>query len=168
MRIVIDYQFSDRNYSRFIAYGGGSYQTEKLKINANVYSESDAKNQPLQQNLSTEQVQILADAGDDRSLMVAPSEVPETFNENRILYRKELLNGEEIFVFSNNPDDELFSVRFSLVGDNQGNYIVSNTSAITAIYEYIAPINGVPPGSFEPIVQLIAPTRLQLAVINGR
>ena len=168
MRIVIDYQFSDRNYSRFIAYGGGSYQTEKLKINANVYSESDAKNQPLQQNLSTEQVQILADAGDDRSLMVAPSEVPETFNENRILYRKELLNGEEIFVFSNNPDDELFSVRFSLVGENQGNYIVSNTSTITAIYEYIAPINGVPQGSFEPIVQLIAPTRLQLAVINGR
>lgn len=167
MRITVDYQFSERNYSRFIVFGGGSFNTEKLKLNVSVYSESDAKNQPLQQNLSTEQTQILADAGDDRSLMTAPSAFEEEFSEGRVLYRKELIGTEEIFVFSTNPDDDLFSVRFSLVGDNQGNYILSNTNAVSNIFEYIPPIAGVPQGNFEPIIQLVAPIRLQIATLNG-
>jgi hypothetical protein len=168
MRITVDYQFSDRNYSRFTVFGGGSYNTEKLSLNVSVYSESDAKNQPLQQNLSTEQTQILADAGDNTDLMVAPSATEESFSENRILYRKELIGTEEIFVFSNNPEDQLFSVRFTLVGPNQGNYVLSNSNAISNIYEYVAPISGVPQGNYEPVTQLVAPERLQVAVINGR
>ena len=167
MRITVDYQFSDRNYSRLIAFGGGQYQSEKLNIAVSVYSENDAKNQPLQQNLSPDQVQILSDAGDDSSLMVAPSGIPEIFNENRILYKKELINAVEAFVFSNNPDDELFSVKFSLVGENQGNYILSSINAISNIYEYVEPIAGVLQGNFAPIVQLIAPTKLQIVVVNG-
>ena len=173
MRITVDYQFSDRNYSRFIVYGGGNYDSEKLKFSANVYSESDAKNQPLQQNLSSEQAQILSEAGDDNTLMVAPSAVQEAFNENRILYKKELIGGVEAFVFSNNPEDELYSVTFTNIGANQGNYRVATeidgepVNAIQTIYEYVAPIGGVLQGSFEPIVRLVAPTRLQLAVVNG-
>ena len=167
MRITVDYQFSNSNYSRLIVLGGGNYETDKLKIGVSVYSENDAKNQPLQQNLSPEQVQILADAGDDRSLMVAPSGVPEEFNENRILYKKEVINTVEVFVFSNNPNDDLFSVKFSLVGENQGNYILSSINAISNIYEYVVPIAGIPQGNFEPIIQLIAPTKFQIALING-
>ena len=167
MRITVDYQFSDRNYSRFIAYGGGTHESEKLKIGISVYTENDAKNQPLQQNLSTEQVQILANAGDNRTLMTSLSAVSESFNENRILYKKELINSVEAFVFSNDPNDELFGVKFTRVGDNQGNYIVSNINAISNIYEYVEPIAGVFQGNYEPIVQLIAPTKLQMAVVNG-
>ncbi|MEL0455018.1 hypothetical protein WJN01_02170 [Flavobacteriaceae bacterium SZ-1-7] len=163
MRITVDYQFSDRNYSRFVAYGGGNFESEKLKIGVLVYSENDAKNQPLQQNLSEEQAQILATAGDDRSQMVAPSEIKENLNDNRILYKKELINGVEAFVFSNNPDDELYRVTFSLVGENQGDYVLSNSNAINNIYEYAGPNQG----NYAPVVQLIAPTKLQLAVVNG-
>ena len=168
MRITVDYQFSDRNYSRFTVFGGSSYTSEKLRFNVSVYSESDAKNQPLQQNLSTEQTQILADAGDDRSLMVAPSAAQESFSENRILYRQDIINGEQVFVFSQNPEDELFSVRFTLVGANQGNYVLSNDNAVSNIFEYVAPIGGVPQGNYEPITQLVAPERLQIAVLNGQ
>lgn len=163
MRITVDYQFSDRNYSRLVAYGGGNYSSEKLKIGVAVYSESDAKNQPLQQNLSEAQVEILADAGDDRTRMIAPSEVEESFSENRILYRKDIVDGEEIFVFSNNPNDELFRVSFTLVGPNQGDYVLTNTSAINNIYEYAGELQG----NYAPVVQLIAPVKLQLAVVNG-
>ena len=167
MRVTVDYQFTDRNYSRIVAYGGGSFTSDKWTINASVYSENDSKNNPLQQNLSNEQVEILSQAGDDRSLMVAPSATPETYNENRILYKKELINGVEAFVFSNNPDDELFSVTFTLVGDNLGNYVLANSSAINNIYEYVEPIGGVPQGNYEPIIQLVAPTKLQMAIINA-
>ncbi|SDR81724.1 hypothetical protein SAMN04515667_0749 [Formosa sp. Hel1_31_208] len=167
MRITVDYQFSDRNYSRFTVYGGGTYETEKLKLGVSVYSEADAKNQPLQQNLSSEQVEILSNAGDDTSLMVAPSDVAQAFDENRILYRKELIGATEIFIFSNNPDDELFSVRFSLVGPNQGNYILINSNAVENIFEYIAPINDIPQGNYEPIVRLTPPEKLQVVVLSG-
>jgi hypothetical protein len=167
MRIVVDYQYSERNYSRFLAYGGASYESEKLKIKTTVYSENDLKNQPLQQNISSEQVDILSQAGDKKSLMTAPSATPEVFNENRILYKKELIGSAEIFVFSNNPDDELFSVVFSNVGQNQGNYIVSSLNAINTIYEYVSPVAGTPQGNFEPLVQLVAPVKLQMATIQG-
>ena len=163
MRITVDYQFSERNYSRFVAYGGGRFESDKLNIGVSVYSENDAKNQPLQQNLSQEQIQILSNAGDDRSLMVAPSEIQEALNENRILYKKELIGGIEAFVFSNNPDDELYRVTFTQVGTNQGDYTLSNTTAINNIYEFV----GVSQGNYAPIVQLVSPTKLQIAVING-
>jgi hypothetical protein len=167
MRITVDYQFSERNYSRFNVFAGANYESEKLKLGISIFSENDAKNQPLQQNLSPEQVQILADAGDDRSLMVAPSETPEEFNENRILYKKEFVGAVEVFVFSNNPDDELFGVTFTLVGENQGDYILINSSAISNIFEYVAPIGGVSQGNFSPIIQLVAPIKLQVAMLNG-
>ncbi len=163
MRITVDYQFSDRNYSRFVAFGGGNYSSVKFKLGVSVYSENDAKNQPLQQNLSEEQVQILADAGDDRTQMVAPSEVREELNDNRILYKKELIGSVEAFVFSNDPNDELYRVTFTLVGANQGDYALSNINAINNIYEFV----GANQGSYAPVVQLVAPIKLQVAVVNG-
>ncbi|MEZ4858518.1 MAG: hypothetical protein R2781_06875 [Flavobacteriaceae bacterium] len=167
MRITVEYQFSERSYTRFIGYGGGNYESDNLKFGAYVFSESDAKNQPLQQNLTEEQVAVLAAAGDDTSLMNAPSAVLDTYSENKILYKKEVINGTEAFVFSSNPEDELYQVRFSLVGPNQGNYILTNQGAIASIFEYIPPINGVPQGSYEPIVRLTPPEKLQMGGFNG-
>jgi hypothetical protein len=59
-------------------------------------------------------------------------------------------------------------VRFSLVGDNQGNYVLVNNQAVGKIYEYVAPIAGIPQGNYEPIVRLIAPTKIQMATILGK
>tara|TARA_R110002020_G_scaffold259768_3_gene473864 strand:- start:9417 stop:12839 length:3423 start_codon:yes stop_codon:yes gene_type:complete len=169
MRISVEYQYSEQNFTRIIAYAGGGYKTddEKLTLRAHVYSENDAKNQPLLQNLNADQVDILQSAGDDKSAMIAPSATADSYSDNKILYRKDIVNGQEIFVFSNNPDDELYNVRFSLVGANQGNYILSSNNAISRIYEYVAPVNGVPQGNYAPVVQLFAPTKLQMAVVQG-
>ncbi|SHE62240.1 hypothetical protein SAMN05444278_103178 [Psychroflexus salarius] len=167
MRIIVEYQVAEQNYSRVIATTGGQLETNQLRLAASVYHESDLKNQPLQQSLTETQVDFLQLAGDDQSLMFAPSATPAEYNENRILYRQENVNGEIIYVFSNNPEDELFNVRFTNVGENQGNYVVSDQEAITTIFEYVAPVNGIPQGSYEPIVRLIAPTQLQIGNISG-
>ncbi|QHI38006.1 hypothetical protein IMCC3317_33890 [Kordia antarctica] len=167
MRITIEYQFTDNNYTRFVTYGGAKYEHEKFKLAGHIYSENDSKNQPIQQNLSEEQVAILREAGDNQQLMSAPSAVEQEFSENRILYKKEIIDGMEVFVFSNNPDDTLFDVRFSLVGENQGNYMLSNTASNGRIYEYVSPISGILQGNYEPIIQLVSPTKTQVAVLNG-
>ena len=168
MRITVDYQYSERNYTRFVGYAGGQLKSEKLFFGLSFYNENDLKNQPLQQNLSSDQAAVLSQAGDDRSLMTAPSASLQDFSENRILYKKEFVNGQEIFVFSNNPEDELYHVNFLMVGDLQGDYVLASSSSISNIYEYIAPISGQSQGNYAPIIQLVAPIKLQLAVLNGR
>jgi len=167
MRITVEYQFSDQNYSRIIAYAGGSHKDKNFSIDAHVYTENDSKNQPLQQSLSSEQITVLQAAGNDISLMNAPSATPENYSENSILYKKEVIGGVEAFVFSTEPTDELFQVRFSIVGNNLGNYILANSNAVSNLFEYIAPIGGIPQGNYEPIIKLVAPTKLQMAIVDA-
>jgi hypothetical protein len=168
MRISIEYQYSDRSYTRFVTYAGVNHEQEKWSLAGYVYSENDVKNQPVQQNLSEEQVQILADAGDDTTLMNAPSAVEESYSENKILYKKVVIDGVDAFEYSTNPNDELYNVKFSLVGNNLGNYIISSTITNGRVFEYVAPIAGVPQGNYEPVVRLIAPTKIQIATLMGK
>ena len=167
MRITIEYQYSDRNYTRFVTYSGATHENEKWSFGSYLYSENDLKNQPLQQNLSKEQAQILVNSGDNPDLMVSPSAYSDTYSENKVLYKKTIFNTKEIFEYSNNPQDELFNVRFSFVGANKGNYILTNSAANGRIYEYIEP-NGVPQGNYEPVIQLVAPTKIQIATFLGK
>ena len=168
MRINIEYQFSDRNFTRFVTYGGVDHQNEKWSLSGYIYSENDVKNQPLQQNLSEEQVQVLINAGDNTDLMTAPSAYVDTYSENKILYKKTFVGLVEVFEYSNNPDDVLYNVRFLLVGNNLGNYVLANSQAIGKIYQYVAPVAGIPQGNYEPIVRLIAPTKIQIATLLGK
>jgi hypothetical protein len=46
MRIAIEYQFSDRNYTRFVTYAGATHDTKKWSFGGYLYSENDVKNQP--------------------------------------------------------------------------------------------------------------------------
>lgn len=168
MRINIEYQYSDRNYNRIVTYTGATHENKNWSFGGYLYSESDLKNQPLQQNLSTEQVQILSQAGDDPNLMKAPSAYEDTYADNKILYKKTIINSVEVYEYSNNSSDVLYNVKFSLVGNNLGNYIIQNNNSVERIYQYVAPINGVLQGNYEPIVQLVAPIKIQVATFLGK
>ena len=168
MRITIEYQYSDRNYTRFVTYAGANHEEKNWSLGGYLYSENDVKNQPLQQNISSDQVAILKNAGDNVNLMNAPSAYLDTYSENKILYKKVIENLVEIFEYSNNPDDELYNVRFTLVGNNLGNYKLINSNSNGKIYKYIAPENGVLQGNYEPVTRLIAPTKIQIATVLGK
>ena len=166
-RINVNYQVSERNYSRFVAFSGLELNRDKINLNISFYNENDLKNQSIQQNLSDEQISILSQAGDDSSLMNAPSAYQETYSENRILYKKEIIGSQEVYVYSNDPNEELYSVRFTNVGSNLGDYVLLTNNAIDNIFEYIAPINGIKQGDYNPVIKLVAPEKLQIAIING-
>jgi len=163
MRIAIDFQFSDRNYTRFITYEKAEYSTEKLQVNGYFYSENDAKNQPLLQNLSDNQKEILADAGNDIDKMVAQSAFEDTFSENKILYKKTQNDAVEIFEYSKDENEVLFNVTFSNVGLNNGAYTFDRSTAIGNIFVYV----GINQGDYRPIIRLIAPIKSQVAVVNS-
>lgn len=166
-RIKIEYQYTDYNYSRYVVYGGAKHQSEKLSLNTYIYTESDAKNRPVQQNLSEDQVNVLQNAGDDTSLMNASSAIAAAYDENRIQYTQTMINGTPVFVYSNVESDELYNVTFTSVGSNQGNYVLAETLANGNIYSYVMPVNGIPQGNYEPVVTLTPPTQTQIAVVNG-
>ena len=167
MRIQVEYQVSEKNYNSVFGYSNIEIKNKKSKYNFSYYNETDLKNQPLLQNLNNDQIGILSAAGDDENLMNIPSGSLSNYDENRILYKKEIIEGVEIYVYSNNPEDELYTVRFQNVGENQGNYILSSNNTIENIYEYIMPIDGQRQGNFEPIIKIISPKKRQIAVLNS-
>lgn len=163
MRIWVEFQYADRNYTRFITYDEVEYKSDKLNIAGYFYSENDAKNQPLQQSLSTEQKQILANAGNNTDAMIAESSFKDTYNENKILYKKTTNGAVEIFEYSTNETDELYSVAFTNVGANKGNYTLDRTTAIGSIFVYV----GVNQGDYSPIIKLVAPNKFQLFIVKS-
>ena len=167
LRFTIEYQLSERNYTRFLTFDGVRFQSDNLKVGVKYYNETDVKNSPIDQNLSDDQKQILAEAGNDKTKMVAPSEVEAVYSENRVLYRKVISNGTEVFEYSNDPDEVLYQVNFSYVGENNGDYILETTLAAGRVYAYIEDANSQKQGAYLPVVQLVAPEKLQMINVEA-
>ncbi|NVK53573.1 MAG: hypothetical protein HWD85_11610 [Flavobacteriaceae bacterium] len=162
MRFHLDYQYSDRNYTRFITYEKASYNSDNFSVNGYFYNENDAKNQPIQQQLSDEHKQILANAGNDTSKMYANSAYEDSYSENKILYKRILSGNAEVFEHSTNKNDQLYTVAFTFVGANKGAYALDKTIALGNIYKYV----GINSGSYNPVIKLVAPTKSQTYAIN--
>ncbi|MBL4643198.1 MAG: hypothetical protein JKY44_06370, partial [Flavobacteriaceae bacterium] len=163
MRFHIDYQFSDTNYTRFITYEQAHYKSDRWEINGSFYNENDAKNQPIQQILTDTQKEILANAGNDLSKMIANSAYKDVFSESRILYKKQLVGTSDTFAYSTDKNDELYNVTFTFVGLNKGNYSLDRTIAIGNIYTYA----GINTGDYSPIIRLVAPSKTQVVAFNS-
>lgn len=142
MRITVEFQYSDKNYTRFITYDGLQYQGKKFKIGANYYLESDDKNSPLQLNLTKEQEALLAESGNQSEGIYLSNETEAEFDENKILYRK-ITNGNlTYYEYNTDPDEELYQVTFSYVGSGIGDYSVQEYLANGRIMEYAGEGNG--------------------------
>ena len=163
MRIAIEYQYANRNYTRFLTYEEAVYKSEKLNISGYFYSETDAKNQPLQQNLTDLQKNKLAAAGNNKDLMIAESAFLDTFDENKVLYRKVMNGITEVFEYSQNPNDELYFVTFTNVGTQKGDYSLERGTAIGNVYQYV----GTNLGEYNPIIKLTPPSKQQTFVLKS-
>lgn len=168
MRIIVEFQYADKNYARTLLTGFTAWKDERLQAGINLYSEQDSKNQPLQQDLSSEDKQILAAAGDSLTQAFAQGEDSVAFNVNEILYAKAdtVDNGTvytNIFRYSTNPDSAFYRVSFSNVGPGNGNYIALDGVANGRVYQWVAPVAGIPQGTYEPKTLLITPKQRQMA-----
>ena len=167
-RITVEYLYANRSYSQFLMYAGVEHESEKFRIAGHFYSNGDSKNNPLNENLSDADKQILADAGNNPDEMYNTTAVLTEYDPDKNLYRKIIIDGIEIFEFSDNPEEELYQVTFTYTGNNNGNYIQSNVEINGKIFQYVPPVDGIPQGNYEPIRQLIPPKRLQLYTLNSQ
>lgn len=165
-RIVVEFQYSDRNYTRSLLHFGNDFEKGALQLHLNVYSEQDSKNQPLQQNLSAQQRQLLSDIGDTLTLAVVPSVDSVAFSNSEVLYKKidSTVSGQihTLYVHSTNSDSAHYRITFSNVGQGNGDYVQINSSANGKVFQWLAPIGGVKQGSYAPVIQLITPKQKQM------
>ena len=74
-----------------------------------------------------------------------------------------MTNPDSTSEYSTNENDELYNVAFSYIGENLGSYALKEVIALGKIYEYI----GENLGNYNPVIQLIAPNKLQIAVFKA-
>ncbi|MFA7687625.1 MAG: hypothetical protein WCY25_07155 [Moheibacter sp.] len=166
-RITIEYLYANRSYSQFLMYGGVEHESDRFRIAGHFYSNGDSKNNPLNDNLSDSDKQILSEAGNNTDEMYNTTATPAEYDPDRNLYRKVILDGVEVFEYSDNPEEELYYVTFTLMGNNRGNYIKTNLEVNGKVFQYVPPVNGIPQGNYEPVRQLVPPKRLQLYTLNS-
>jgi hypothetical protein len=171
-RIIVEFEYANQAYVRSILNYNVSYLRKNHRFHFNTYQEQDAGSQPLFQELDDNQRLFIRDAGDSVGQLFYPAVTETGFLSDRIQYKKvDTLGFSNVYVYSNNPDSAIYSIRFSLVGQGRGDYIQSRSLANGRVYEWIAPIvNGTDTlhrGSYAAVVQLIAPNRQQLTTLGA-
>jgi hypothetical protein len=161
-RIIVEFEYSDKNYSRYLIYNSNVYKTNNRIIKLSVYQEQDLKNQPILQSLNETQKMLLKQSGDNKIYIQNVDSTGFTYDAIRYKKITDNINGTAIYQYSTNPDSAIYKVIFSYVGENNGNYIIAKNVANGRIYEYIAPENGLKKGSYEPITQIVAPSTKRL------
>ncbi|WP_379705736.1 hypothetical protein [Ferruginibacter yonginensis] len=167
-RVQVEFEYADRNFLNAQLYVADDVNiNKKVKVFLGAYSNSDAKNSSIDQVLDVKQKQFLADVGDSINKAFYQSAVRDTFQQSRLFYRKvdSLVNGTtypNVYVLSTNPLDELYSLSFTFVGAGMGNYQPLQNATNGTAYQWIAPVNGVKQGDWEPVVLLITPKKLQV------
>lgn len=176
-RIVVEFQYSDRNYSRSVVRTGTELAAGKWTFYGTYFSEQDHKNRPFQQDLelydSVNQLsarEILSRTSPDEQPVISSARLQENFDASRILYTKYDSSGfGEIYRYTPGQGEftQFYQVNFSFVGEGNGDYIPVNANANGKVFQWVAPVSGQKQGSYEPVQILIAPERMQMLSLGA-
>ena len=172
-RIVVEFEYSQRDYLRSLYQAEAAYEREKWAVKMHFLSEQDAKNQAGLQELSGDQKQFLSTIGDQLDLSFVPGIDTVEYQENQVLYAQQdtVINGvsQLIYAYSTNPLEAIYSLRFSRVGAGNGDYLLSASTVNGRVYEWIAPDpqTGLSRGEYSPLTQLIPPKQQRLLSMGG-
>ncbi len=173
VRIVVDFEYNNQNYQRSGIQLQGTYEKENTKIYARLYSEQDSRNtggvSPVNANQKT-QLSLFGDNldnafGSSIQLLEETDLTPVTY-----ALIDTLVNGiafDSVLVFSTNPEVELVTAQFLFVGNLNGHYVLSPGANNGTIYQWVAPIGGIPQGDFDPIIRLSAPERTSMLTVGA-
>lgn len=158
-RITVEFEYSDKNYSRTLTTLSTEQKYKTWTFRFNYYNEQDSKNRPLLQELNDEKKRFIASQAYNDNNGFFLSEDSVGFNDSEVRYQKIDSLGETIYVYSTNPENAIYKINFSEFGINKGNYILDQTLANGRVFKWVSPINGIPQGTHEPLVYLVAPRR---------
>jgi hypothetical protein len=172
-RITAEFEYSERSYSRFLFFNENRWTTRKGSWFLNIFSENDGKNQPLLQDLSDSDKQMLSTIGDNSSLARVSAIRESMFRNDRVFYKlaDTTVNGiryDSILIQSFNSDSAKYEAGFSFVGEGKGNYEPVQSAANGRVFRWKAPENGIPQGGYEPVTRLVMPQSKQVISAGTR
>lgn len=169
-RIVVDFEYSDRRYSRTLLAGNSTTEiiNKDFTIGVSYVNEFDSKESTIDFELSDLDKQILENAGSDRFKAtksgvtnVGIDTATGIGNGFYIYVRDSVTSGNDtisFYRFAPGRDSSIYQIAFSFVGQGNGNYIKRST------FEYdFAGIRG---GNYDTIVFIPIPTAYQVGNIN--
>ncbi len=158
-RITVEFEYSDKNYSRTLSIINSEQKIKSWKLRFNFYNEQDSKNRPLLQELDDDKKRFMA--SDDYTINKGFYNSSDSvgFSDTEVRYKKIDSLGQIVFIYSTNPEDALYKLNFTEFGPNKGNYVLSQNLANGRVFRFVAPINGVPQGTHEPLTYLVAPRK---------
>lgn len=163
-RIIVEFEYSDKNYVRSLISANYYFTGEKSQFRFSVFSEQDARNQPLNQILDEQDKFILQAAGDNVMSAVVPGWDSLGFSGDYVLYAlRDSMGFDSVFVYSVNPDSAHYKVSFSYVGNGKGNYVQDKSIANGRVFKWMYPDGGIPRGDYEPYILLVAPKQHRMA-----
>lgn len=171
-RIQVEFEYSDRNYFNSLIYFKNSVNiNNKLKINAAVYSNADAKSSPINVQIDDAKRAFMQNVGDSINNAFYPFAEETVFSTSRILYKKNdtLVNGyqDSVYVYSTDSLYAKYALYFVQVGPNRGNYIPLLSAANGQVFQWVAPVNGVPQGNYEPAEFIPSPKKQQILNVSA-
>ena len=161
-RIVVEFEYSDRNYFRTTIHEAIDVQYKGLNLFTQLYSEQEAKNKPITSTLSDSTKQYISTIGNDISNAFISGVQEAVYDPNRVQYKRvdTIVNAvvyDSVFIYEQNPDSAKYLLSFSYLGQGKGNYIPTKNSNNVRVYQWVAPVNGIPQGSYEPVVLVVTP-----------
>lgn len=166
-RITVEFQYSEKRYARPLIQTSIVSERKNEKLYLNVYSESDAKNQPLQQDLTDQERAILTAAGDDLLSAFTIGIDSTAYNNSNVFYAMtDSLGFDSVFVYSTDSIVAKYRLSFTLVGIGNGDYVEDGFTASGKKYKWVAPIfidgNWIRNGNYAPIRLLSSPKKNQM------
>lgn len=170
-RIAVEFQYSDKNYARSLVRLDHTVEMERSTFRFNLFSEQDHRNQPLQQQLSEEEREVLRQAGDDPLAAAVAGADSTGYAEDQVLYeRTDSLGYSPVYVYNTNVDTAAWRVTFTQVGSGLGDYVQQEFTPNGRVFRWVAPdtVNGVivRRGDHAPVRILIAPRSQQLITLG--
>ncbi len=161
IRIFVEFEYTELSYNRSLYFADAHFEGKDWDLDLSYFSEQDLKLQPVQQQLSAEEKQLLHEAGD--TIKLGETATEQNFKENSLLYEKvDSLGFSNVYVFSVDTTQTLYSVSFTDVGQGNGNYIQdSEISALGNVYRWVIPVDGIKQGNYDAVKVLIAPKQLK-------
>lgn len=170
-RIAVEFEYSEMSFARFTSYVGAEKRFKRISVWASAFSESDSKNQPLDQDLSPTEVNLLKGVGDNLNQAWVNTAQSTSFDPEKLLYQQvdTTINGATYTIFrqTSNPNAQVYQVTFSYVGEGKGSYTPNFGGVNGRVYKWVAPTNGLLQGSYEPKRLLVTPKQKQLFALGS-
>ena len=155
IRIIVEYEFATQTYLRSLYATTSSFEKDDIRFDFNFYNEQDSKTITGNIQLDSTDLSILSMSGDGQSLKSGLF-IPEEGDFSGLITYS-IIN--DILVYNPDVTADVVSARFSNVGVGNGSYLIDNEVAANGrVYKYV----GENSGSFDPVIQLIAPEKRQL------